>query len=155
MTLVDRLVPDELWQLVEPLLPTPPRPWYGGRTRTVLDRNCFAAIVYMARTSTSWRLLPVGELGCGSEATVRRRLVEWSNAGVFEWLHDQLLDRLGAQGLVDWSRASLDTMSVRAKRGGPRWRKSGRSWQAWVQAAPDRGRPRAAAGTGGDCGQRQ
>jgi hypothetical protein len=65
-----------------------------------------------------------------------------------ERLHDQLLDRLGAQGLVGWSRASLGTMSVRAKRGGPRWRKSGRSWQAWVQAAPDRGRPRAAAGTG-------
>jgi hypothetical protein len=38
----------------------------------------------MARTSTPGRLLPVGELGCGSEATVRRRLVEWSNAGVFE-----------------------------------------------------------------------
>lgn len=37
---------------------------------------------------------------------------------MFERLHDQLLDRLGAQGLVDWSRASLDTMSVRAKRGG-------------------------------------
>ena len=47
-----------------------------------------------------WRLLPTGELGCGSEATVRRRLVEWSNAGVFERLHDQLLDRLGAKGLV-------------------------------------------------------
>jgi transposase len=94
----------------------------GGRTPTVLDRNCFAAMVYMARTSTPWRLLPVGGLGCGSEATVRRRLVEWSNAGVFERLHDQLLDRLGAQGLVGWSRASLDTMSVRAKRGGPRWR---------------------------------
>ena len=154
-TLVETLVPDELWAILAPLLPPAPRPWYGGRTRTVLDRNCFAAIVYMARTSTPWRLLPVGELGCGSEATVRRRLVEWSNAGVFERLHDQLLDRLGAQGLVDWSRASLDTMSVRAKRGGPRWRKSGRSWQAWVQAAPDRGRPRAAAGTGGDCGQRQ
>jgi transposase len=83
---------------------------------TAAPANCFAAIVYMARTSTPWRLLPVGELGCGSEATVRHRLVEWSNADVFERLHDQLLDRLGAQGLVDWSRASLDTMSVRAKR---------------------------------------
>jgi transposase len=151
-TLVEILVPNELWAILAPLLPPAPRPPYGGRTRTIRDRNCFAAMVYMARTSTPWRLLPVGELGCGSEATVRRRLVEWSNAGVFERLHDQLLDRLGAQGLVNWSRASLDTMSVRAKRGGPRWRKSRRSWQTWVQAAPDRGRPRAAAGTGGDRG---
>jgi transposase len=51
-TLVDDLVPDELWALVEPLLPVPPRPPYGGRHRTISDRACLAAIVYMARTST-------------------------------------------------------------------------------------------------------
>jgi hypothetical protein len=33
--LVDDLVPEELWTLVEPLLPVPPRPPYGGRRRTV------------------------------------------------------------------------------------------------------------------------
>jgi transposase len=57
-TLVDDLVPDELWALVKSLLPAPPRPPYGGRRRVVPDRNCFAAIVFMARTSTPWRLLP-------------------------------------------------------------------------------------------------
>jgi transposase len=50
-TLVDDLVPDELWALVAPLLPAAPRPAYGGRHRTIPDRACFAAIVYMARTS--------------------------------------------------------------------------------------------------------
>jgi hypothetical protein len=30
-TLGDALVPDELWAIVEPLLPVPPRPPYGGR----------------------------------------------------------------------------------------------------------------------------
>jgi hypothetical protein len=44
--LVDDLVPDRLWALVEPLLPAPPRPPYGGRHRTISDRNCFAAIVF-------------------------------------------------------------------------------------------------------------
>jgi len=29
-TLADDLVPDELWALVAPLLPDPPRPSYGG-----------------------------------------------------------------------------------------------------------------------------
>jgi transposase len=48
--------------MVEPLLPVPPRPPYGGRRRTIPARNCFAAIVYMARTSTPWRLLPAQEL---------------------------------------------------------------------------------------------
>jgi transposase len=69
-TMVDDLVPDELWAIVEPLLPLPPRPWYGGRRRTIPDRNCFAAIVYLVRTSTPWRLLPAQELGCGSPGHV-------------------------------------------------------------------------------------
>jgi len=72
-SLVDELVPAELWAIVEPLLPVPPRPPYGGRRRAVPDRNCFAAIVYMARTSTPWRLLPARELGCGSPTTCWRR----------------------------------------------------------------------------------
>jgi transposase len=117
-TLVDELVADELWATIQPLLPTPPRPWWGGRRRTVPDRNCFAAIVYMARTSTPWRLLPAGELDCGSPATVWCRLTEWARAGVFEQLHLEILDRLGLAGRLEWSRASVDSMSVRAKHGG-------------------------------------
>jgi hypothetical protein len=65
-----------------------------------------------------WRLLPARELGCGSPATCWRRLSEWAQAGVFEALHLEVLDRLGEQGRLDWSRASVDTMSVRARRGG-------------------------------------
>jgi transposase len=117
-TLIDGLVADELWALVEPLLPAPPRPPYGGRHRVVPDRNCFAAIVYMARTSTPWRLLPARELGCGSPATAWRRLNEWAEAGVVDRLHLEVLDRLGVEGGLDWTRASVDTMSVRARRGG-------------------------------------
>jgi transposase len=83
--------------------------------------DCFAAIVYMARSSTPWRLLPARELGCGSPATVWRRLTEWANAGVFDQLHLEVLDRLGIVGGLDWLRASVDTMSVRAKRGGTTW----------------------------------
>jgi transposase len=135
-TLADQLVPDELWALVEPLLPVPPRPPYGGRHRAIPARNCLAAIVFMARTSTPWRLLPARELGCGSPATCWRWLTEWAAAGVFDALHLAVLDRLGEQDQVDWSRVSVDSMSVRARRGGPGGRKSRRSWQAWEQAPP-------------------
>jgi transposase len=136
VTLVDDLVPDQLWAIVEPLLPSPPRPPYGGRYRAIPDRNCFAAIVYMARTSTPWRLLPARELACGSPATAWRRLAEWARAGVFDQFHLDVLDRLGERGGLDWTRASVDSASVRAKRGGPRGRKSRRSRQAGVQAPP-------------------
>src|SRR4029453_9966344 len=120
-TLADDLVPDELWALVAPLLPAPPRPPYGGRHRTISDPAYLAAIVYMARTSTPWRLLPTQELGCGSPATCWRRLTEWANAGVFDQLHLVVLDRLGQRGQLDWAQGSVDTMSVRARRGGTTW----------------------------------
>jgi transposase len=91
---------------------------HGGRRRSIPDRNCFAAVVFTARTSTPWRLLPAQELGCGSPATVWRRLNQWARAGVFEALHLEILNRLGEQGRLDWSRACLDSKSVRASRGG-------------------------------------
>jgi hypothetical protein len=37
--------------------------------------------------------------------------------GVWQRLHQVLLDQLGRDGQLDWSRASLDSVSVRAKRG--------------------------------------
>jgi transposase len=134
--LADRLLPDQLWQRIQPLLPSPPSRARGGAPRTVSDRACMAAILFMARTSTPWALLPVGEFGCGSATTCWRRFAEWAHAGVFERLQQLLLDELGATGGLDWSRVSVDSFSLRAVRGGPGWRKPGRPGQARVQAAP-------------------
>jgi transposase len=73
-----------------PLLPPPPSHARGGAPRTVPDRACMAAIIFMARTSTPWALLPVGEFGCGSVSTCWRRFAEWAAAGVFEQLQQLL-----------------------------------------------------------------
>jgi transposase len=116
-TLADRLLPDQLWQRIQPLLPPPPSHARGGAPRTVPDRACMAAIIFMARTSTPWALLPVGEFGCGSVTTCWRRFAEWAAAGVFERLQELLLDELGAAGALDWSRVSVDSFSLRAVRG--------------------------------------
>jgi transposase len=83
----------------------------------VPDRACMAAIIFMARTSTLWALLPVGEFGCGSVTTCWRRFVEWAHAGVFERLQELLLDELGAAGQLDWPRVTVDSSSLRAVRG--------------------------------------
>jgi transposase len=64
-----------------------------------------------------WRFRPQ-ELGCGSASTCWRRLRDWQASGVRERLHAVLLNWLGASGVIDWCRASLDSLSVRAKRGG-------------------------------------
>lgn len=112
------LVPDELWELVEPLLPPhAPRP-RGGR-KPVDDRACFAGILFVLKTGIAWEDLP-REMGCGSGMTCWRRLRDWHRAGVFQRLHETLLARLRAAGCVDWSSVVVDSSSVRAVFGGRR-----------------------------------
>ena len=109
------LVTDELWNVVIPLLPEqPPKP-KGGRPR-VNDRAALTGILLVLKTGIPWKMLPQ-EMGCGSGMTCWRRLKEWHRAGVWERLHQALLDRLGEADRVDWSRASLDSASVAAPGG--------------------------------------
>ena len=112
------LVTDELWTLVEPLLPEqPPKP-KGGRPR-VNDRAALTGILFVLKTGIPWEMLPQ-EMGCGSGMTCWRRLKEWHKVGVWERLHRALLNRLGEAGRIDWSRASLDSASVAAPGGARR-----------------------------------
>jgi transposase len=109
------LVSDELWAVVAPLLPPePPKP-KGGRPR-VSDRAALAGIIFVLKSGIPWEMLPQ-EMGCGSGVTCWRRLRDWQAAGVWDALHRTLLDRLGEAGQIDWSRASLDSASIPAKRG--------------------------------------
>ena len=112
------LVTDQLWEIVEPLLPPEePKP-KGGRPR-VPNRAALTGIVFVLKTGIPWEMLPK-EMGCGSGSTCWRRLRDWQEAGVWRRLHRVLLDRLGEADKIDWSRASLDSASVAAKRGARR-----------------------------------
>jgi transposase len=109
------LVSDELWALVAPLLPPePPKP-KGGRPR-VSDRAALTGIIFVLKSGIPWEMLPQ-EMGCGSGVTCWRRLRDWQETGVWARLHRELLDRLGEADRIDWSRASLDSASIPAKRG--------------------------------------
>src|SRR5215813_5293606 len=110
------LLPESLWDLVEPLLPVlPPRP-NGGRPR-VPDRACLTGILFVLRSGIPWQMLP-HELGCGSGMTCWRRLRDWQDAGIWDLMHFALLDWLARDGNIDWSRAIVDSCSVRALCGG-------------------------------------
>ena len=112
-----QLVPDELWMLIDPLLPSElPKP-NGGRPR-VPNRAVLAGIIYVLRSGVPWRMLPK-EFGC-SGVTCWRRLRDRQKAGVWHALRLVLLDKLGRLGLIGWSRASLDSASVPAKKGARR-----------------------------------
>ena len=112
------MMKDELWRILESLLPPqPPRP-KGGRPR-LSDRAALEGILFVLRSGIPWRMLPK-ELGFGSGVTCWRRLRDWQQAGVWRKLHRALLDKLGKVGLIDWSRACLDSASVPAKKGARR-----------------------------------
>ena len=110
------LVPDALWERVAPLLPSPKKK-KPGRPRAD-DRAALEAIIFVLRTGIPWEMLPQKQFGL-SGMTAWRRLEQWTRAGVFEKLQRALLDELGQQGLVDFSRVSIDSSTVRASKGGP------------------------------------
>jgi transposase len=80
------------------------------------DRKALAGILFVPRSGIPWEMLPQ-EMGCGCGMTCWRRLRDWRQAGVWARLHRVLLDRLGAANAIDWSRCSIDSASVPAKRG--------------------------------------
>ena len=113
------LVSDELWARIEPELPViKRRARYPGRKR-IPDRQVLAGILFVLKTGIPWEDLPQ-EMGCGSGMTCWRRLAEWTGAGVWQRLHQVLLDELDDAGQIDWSRAVVDSSHVRAKGGASR-----------------------------------
>src|SRR5262245_6123699 len=113
------IVSDELWELIEPLLPKVERRFrYPGRKR-LPDRQALQGILFVLHTGISWPHLPL-ELGFGSGVTCWRRMEEWQKAGVWGRLHELLLTRLRAAGEIEWSRAIADSSHVQAKKGVPR-----------------------------------
>ena len=110
------LVPDVLWNLIEPLLPIHLPNSQGGRPR-LSDRACLAGIIFVLRSGIPWRMLPK-ELGCGSGMSCWRRLRDWQQAGIWDLTHFVLLNWLSCHGRIDWSHAVVDSCSVRAVFGG-------------------------------------
>ncbi|WP_443070387.1 IS5 family transposase [Streptomyces sp. QHH-9511] len=112
------VVSDELWLLVEPLLPVPAPKLVMGRPR-VPDRQALCGILFVLHTGIQWEYLPQ-ELGFGSGMTCWRRLAAWNEAGVWDRLHAVLLTKLRSAKQLDWSRAVIDSSHVRAARRGPK-----------------------------------
>ena len=112
-------VDDELWELLEPLLPQHTAvPEKGGRPR-IDDRQALQGILFVLHTGIQWEFLPQ-ELGFGSGMTCWRRLRDWHEADVWHQLQRVLLDKLRSAHQLDFSRAVVDASHVRAMRGGPK-----------------------------------
>jgi transposase len=113
------LLDDELWRLIEPLLPVRKRRFHHPGRKRLDDRRTLAGILFVLHTGIAWQQLPQ-ELGYGSGMTCWRRLKEWQQAGVFQALHQRLLAQLRAAGRLDLSTAVCDSASLRALLGARR-----------------------------------
>jgi hypothetical protein len=77
------LLTDELWERIEPYLPTQ-RPNPKGGRPPIPNRQALTGILFVLKTGMPWEYLPQ-EMGCGSAMTCWRRLRDWEQAGVWDW----------------------------------------------------------------------
>ena len=112
------ILDDVLWKFIEPLLPPPKkrRKRYPGR-KPIDNRRALCAILFVLKTGIPWEYLPQ-ELGWGSGMSAWRRLHAWQCLGVWQKIHEALLAHLHEADRIDWSRAVVDSSSVRAMHGG-------------------------------------
>jgi transposase len=110
-----KILPDDLWDEIEHLFPEHQPSPDGGRPWAP-NRAALAVIVFVLKTGLAWQDVPL-ELGCSGK-TAKRRLEEWTAAGVWRRVHAYLLAKLRGADQIDWSRSLLDSSHVKAPQGG-------------------------------------
>jgi len=74
-------------------------------------------IIFVLKTGIPWEELPQ-EMSCGCGMTCWNYLHTWQRTGVWQRLHEVLLNELQAADRIDWSRAAVDSTQARALGGG-------------------------------------
>ena len=141
-------IPNDLWELLRPVLPPEKAPGTVGRPslpfRTVLD-----GILYVLRTGCQWKAVPK-EFGSGS--TCHKRFQEWVASGFFRNGWRRLLGRYDDLRGIQWTWQAVDSKSVPAPLGGedtgPNPTDRGKSGSKRHHLVDGRGTPLAAVVTG-------
>lgn len=112
-----REIPDELWQLIEPILP-PDKPLGANGRPRVPNRIVLNGILYVLRTGCQWKMVP-HEYSSGS--TCHLRFQSWVRAGLFARIGRACLEHYDDLQGIDWRFQSLDSATVSAPvKGGTR-----------------------------------
>ena len=106
-------VSDELWQKIQPLVPSRParvaRRRYqrkpGGGRKPMAPRQVFSAIVYVLRTGCQWQALPKE---FGSASAVHAHFQCWREAGFFRRLWRAGLAEYDEMEGIAWEWQSVD-----------------------------------------------
>ncbi len=110
-------VSDELWAVLEPLLPTRVNTHrFGGGRPRVPDRRCADAIFYVLRTGGQWAAL--NETDLCAKSTAHDRFSEWVAEGVFLRLWQAGVAQFDELQGIDWAWLSMDGAMTKAPLGG-------------------------------------
>ena len=106
---------DEQWEVLEPLVPEPPRR-EDGRGRPWRDpRDVLNGILWILRTGAPWKDLPERY---PPYQTCHRRFQRWIEEAVLSSVLEALADDLEERGQIDLSECYIDGTFVVAKKGG-------------------------------------
>ena len=110
-------ISDELWAVLQPLLPVHVNThrFGGGRPRAA-DRTCADAIFFVLRTGCQWRALDQTEL-C-PHSTAHDRFQAWVEAGVFLQLWKAGVERFDELCGIEWEWLAMDGAMTKAPLGG-------------------------------------
>lgn len=108
-----QLLPDPVWETIEPYFPPRPPRLKGGRPATS-DRDVLTGILFVLKTGIAWDDLPL-EMGCGCGVTCLRRLREWDQSGTWQQVARILRSSLRHAKRIDWARAESEARDL-AKR---------------------------------------
>ena len=109
---------DEQWEVLEPLLPEPPRRADGKGRPWREPRGVLNGILWVLRTGAPWRDLPERY---PTYQTCHRRFQQWAREGVLSRVLKALVENLKERGGLDLSECFIDGTFVAAKKGGVAW----------------------------------
>jgi putative transposase len=110
-------VPDELWELIKPILDALDPSASTGRPR-MNQRDALNGIIYRMRTGVQWNRLP---REFGSDRSIHRTMQVWQRLGVMERIWAVLVEHCEELGGVDWQWQSADAAMGKARLGGIKW----------------------------------
>ncbi len=110
-------ISDELWAVLQPLLPVHVNTHrFGGGRPRVPDRDCADAIFFVLRTGCQWQALDQTEL-C-AHSTAHDRFQEWVEAGVFLKRGLAGVEQFDEVCGIEWDWLSMDGAMTKAPLGG-------------------------------------
>ena len=128
--------PDELWELIGPIILEADPPKVRGRKRAD-PRQMLNGIIFRLRSGCQWNRLPK-ELG--DDSTIHRTFQRWVELGVLRRIWGALVEQCEELGGVDWEWQAADGAMGKAVWGGSDWTQPNGSRQGWQQAEPACGR---------------